>query len=265
MSLIGNDSAGLVHRHHHGRHRRLLDRPRRRRSSAPTGSPRPRPRPPGTGVARVDVVGDLVGGTTILDVTDPSGDDHGPGTFQYPTSSAFHDGAFDITRFQVLQQGDTVYLRTTLRDLSDTFGLPGRRPAPRRLRPPAGRRVVQHGPTVREPQLLPGRRLGLEPAAGGAGLRRTGLEGRRRWHRGHPHSGGRVPGDPDDHDRPAGRRSSARPAPAGPSRSPCTVRTGSPPTRPAASSRRRRTSSSACAPPVGRRRSARSPRAPRPR
>ena len=78
----------------------------------------------GTGVARVDVVGDLAGGTTILDVTDPSLDDHGPGTFQYPTSSNFHDGAFDITRFQVLQQGDTVYLRTTLRDLSDTFGLP---------------------------------------------------------------------------------------------------------------------------------------------
>ena len=70
------------------------------------------------------MVGDLAGGTTILDVTDPSLDDHGPGTFQYPTSSNFHDGAFDITRFQVLQQGDTVYLRTTLRDLSDTFGLP---------------------------------------------------------------------------------------------------------------------------------------------
>jgi len=78
----------------------------------------------GTGVARVDVVGDLTGGTTILDVTDPSGDDHGPGTFQYPTSADFHDGAFDITRFQVLQQGDTVFLRTTLRDLTATFGSP---------------------------------------------------------------------------------------------------------------------------------------------
>ena len=78
----------------------------------------------GTGVARVDVVGDLVGGTTILDVTDPAGDDHGPGTFQYPTSGDFHDGAFDITRFQVLQQGDTVFLRTTLRDLSPTFSSP---------------------------------------------------------------------------------------------------------------------------------------------
>src|SRR4051794_5737961 len=78
----------------------------------------------GTGVARVDVVGDLVGGTTILDVTDPSGDDHGPGAFQYPTSDNFHDGAFDITRFQVLQQGETVFLRTSLRDLTPTFGSP---------------------------------------------------------------------------------------------------------------------------------------------
>jgi glucoamylase len=78
----------------------------------------------GTGVARVDVVGDLTGGTTILDVTDPAGDDHGPGTFQYPTSGDFHDGAFDITRFQVLQQGGTVFLRTTLRDLSPTFSSP---------------------------------------------------------------------------------------------------------------------------------------------
>ena len=77
-----------------------------------------------TGVARVSVIGDLVGGTTILDVTDPDGDDNGPGTYQYPTSSSFAPGSFDITRFQVLQQGDTVYLRTTLRNLVETFGSP---------------------------------------------------------------------------------------------------------------------------------------------
>jgi len=77
-----------------------------------------------TGVARVSVIGDLVGGTTILDVPDPAGDDNGPGTYQYPTSSNFAPGSFDLTRFQVLQQGDTVYLRTTLRNLVDTFGSP---------------------------------------------------------------------------------------------------------------------------------------------
>ncbi len=77
-----------------------------------------------TGVARVEVLGDLVGGTTILDVTDPSNDDVGPGTYRYPTAADFQPGAFDITRFQVLQLGETVYLRTTLRDLVATFGSP---------------------------------------------------------------------------------------------------------------------------------------------
>jgi glucoamylase len=77
-----------------------------------------------TGVARVSVLGDLVGGTTLLDVTDPDNDDNGPGTYQYPTSADFKPGSFDITRFQVLQLGDTVYLRTTLRNLVETFGSP---------------------------------------------------------------------------------------------------------------------------------------------
>ena len=77
-----------------------------------------------TGVARVNVVGDLVGGTTLLDVADPTGDDNGPGTYQYPTSGDFKPGSFDITRFQVLQQGDSVFLRTTLQNLVDTFGNP---------------------------------------------------------------------------------------------------------------------------------------------
>ncbi|MBE7163624.1 MAG: hypothetical protein INR72_20485 [Williamsia herbipolensis] len=76
----------------------------------------------GTGYAQVGVTGELVGGTSVLDVTDPSGDDHGPGTFTYPTAADFHDGAFDITRFQVLTKNGTVYLRTTLRDLTPTFG-----------------------------------------------------------------------------------------------------------------------------------------------
>jgi glucoamylase len=76
----------------------------------------------GTGTAQVTVVGDLAGGTSVLDVSDPSGDDNGPGTYQYPTASDFKSGSFDITRFQVLTKGDTVYLRTTLRTLKPTFG-----------------------------------------------------------------------------------------------------------------------------------------------
>jgi glucoamylase len=76
----------------------------------------------GTGYAQVTVVGDIAGGTTVLDVTDPAGDDNGPGTFQYPTAQDFSPGSFDITRFQVITAGPEVYLRTTLRTMTPTFG-----------------------------------------------------------------------------------------------------------------------------------------------
>ncbi len=76
----------------------------------------------GTGVARTSVVGDLVGGVTVLDTSDPTGDDNGPGTYAYPNSSAFSAGSFDITRFQVLTKDGVVYLRTTLNKLTPTFG-----------------------------------------------------------------------------------------------------------------------------------------------
>jgi glucan 1,4-alpha-glucosidase len=75
-----------------------------------------------TGYTQLSVVGDIVGGATVLDVTDPAGDDNGPGTYQYPTSPDFVAGSFDITRFQVITLGSTVYLRTTLRTLVPTFG-----------------------------------------------------------------------------------------------------------------------------------------------
>ncbi len=75
-----------------------------------------------TGYAQTTVTGDLVGGTTTMDVTDPTGDDNGPGTYQYPTAADFAPGSFDITRFQVIQLGGTIYLRTTLRNLVPTFG-----------------------------------------------------------------------------------------------------------------------------------------------
>jgi glucoamylase len=78
----------------------------------------------GTAYARVEVVSTAVPGTLVLDAVDPSGDDHGPGTFAYPTAADFHDGAFDLERFQVIDAGDVVYLRAQLRDLTPTFGSP---------------------------------------------------------------------------------------------------------------------------------------------
>jgi carbohydrate-binding DOMON domain-containing protein len=78
----------------------------------------------GTAYDQRKVASELITGTTVFDTTDPAGDDHGPGTFQYPLSGDFHDGAFDLLRFQVIDGGDTIYLRTTLRDLTPTFGDP---------------------------------------------------------------------------------------------------------------------------------------------
>jgi glucan 1,4-alpha-glucosidase len=75
-----------------------------------------------TGYAQITVTNEG-GGSTVLDVTDPSGDDNGPGTYQYPTDASFHAGAFDLTRFQVLSDGTFAYLRTTLRNLDPTFGV----------------------------------------------------------------------------------------------------------------------------------------------
>jgi glucoamylase len=75
-----------------------------------------------TGYARRTVISEGLPGPVLLDVTDPAGDDHGPGTYTYPTAADFRPGAYDIERFQVIDAGDTVYLRTQLRDLSATFG-----------------------------------------------------------------------------------------------------------------------------------------------
>ena len=69
-----------------------------------------------TGQAQRTVIGELTGGTTALDVPDPSGDDHGPGTYAYPTAADFHAGAFDLERFQVISDASTVYLQARLRD-----------------------------------------------------------------------------------------------------------------------------------------------------
>lgn len=75
-----------------------------------------------TGFAQRTVVSDSIEGTTVLDVDDPDSDDDGPGTFTYPTAGDFTPGAYDLQRFRVIDAGDTIFLRATLRDLSPTFG-----------------------------------------------------------------------------------------------------------------------------------------------
>src|SRR6266852_3290183 len=72
------------------------------------------------------IVFDFTPGTLVFEVTDPIGDDNGPGNYAYPTSSNFHAGAFDIQDFRVIisPDGSTVTFKLQTRDLSPTFGSP---------------------------------------------------------------------------------------------------------------------------------------------
>jgi carbohydrate-binding DOMON domain-containing protein len=44
-------------------------------------------------------------------MTDPSGDDDGPGTYKYPTDAVYKRGSFDITEFQVVPGASTTEFR----------------------------------------------------------------------------------------------------------------------------------------------------------
>ena len=72
------------------------------------------------------VVYDFTPGTLLLDVSDPSFDDNGPGNYAYPTASDFHAGAFDLQDFRVIESPDgaTTTFKAQIRDLSPTFGSP---------------------------------------------------------------------------------------------------------------------------------------------
>jgi glucoamylase len=75
-----------------------------------------------TGYSQLTVINVALPGTTVLNVPDPTGDDNGPGTYAYPTNSAFVAGAFDLTHFQVSEDGTNVYIQTTIANLVNTFG-----------------------------------------------------------------------------------------------------------------------------------------------
>jgi glucoamylase len=68
------------------------------------------------------IVFDFVPGSLVVDMSDPLGDDNGPGNYAYPTSSNFHAGAFDIRDFQVWDSGSDVTFRLQTQDLTPTFG-----------------------------------------------------------------------------------------------------------------------------------------------
>ena len=168
-----------------------------------------------TGYAQVTVSNEG-GGTTVLDVSDPAGDDNGPGTYQYPTDSAFQPGAFDLTRFQVLSDGTTAYLRTTIANLSPTFGqVDGAQLLDVYVHVP-GAATTSTAAAVPVAQLLDRAR----PGRGASGWR-CRVSCRRC---------GRTPPGTRWGPRRCSRRS-----PTGPSRSPCLSRCSAPPARAGAS------------------------------
>jgi glucoamylase len=75
-----------------------------------------------TGYAQTSVSSSLVLGTTVFSTTDPTGDDNGPGTYAYPTSSNFTAGSFDLTGMQINQTDTDVFIEIKFRTLVPTFG-----------------------------------------------------------------------------------------------------------------------------------------------
>ncbi|MDV3104640.1 glucodextranase DOMON-like domain-containing protein, partial [Thermococcus waiotapuensis] len=58
-----------------------------------------------------------VTGKVLVDMVDPEGDDHGPGTYTYPTNPVFQPGVFDLLRFRLLEQTDSYVMEFYFKDL----------------------------------------------------------------------------------------------------------------------------------------------------
>ena len=61
----------------------------------------------------------IAGATPQIIVTDPTGDDKGPGYYGYPSNSVFKPGVFDLTKFEVLTNGTDVIFKVYVKDLGD--------------------------------------------------------------------------------------------------------------------------------------------------
>ncbi|MGE5587080.1 MAG: glucodextranase DOMON-like domain-containing protein [Clostridia bacterium] len=60
----------------------------------------------------------------VLDMDDPVGDDHGPGTYGYPTHKAFVPGLFDLTHFKVSHDPEYVYFDATFKEITNPWNAP---------------------------------------------------------------------------------------------------------------------------------------------
>jgi carbohydrate-binding DOMON domain-containing protein len=95
--------------------------------------------------------------TPVLEIADPEGDDHGPGSYTYPKDAVFQPGCFDITTFSVGYDENNVVFRIVLHGPLDNA-----------WNSPNGVSVQtvdiyidQDGPASGERMLLPGRNAAL--------------------------------------------------------------------------------------------------------
>jgi len=59
-----------------------------------------------------------------VEFLDPVGDDHGPGTYTYPTDAAYGPGSFDLTKFEVEERGSNLDFSVSVNGkLSDPWGM----------------------------------------------------------------------------------------------------------------------------------------------
>jgi hypothetical protein len=100
----------------------------------------------------------LAYGTKVGQVTDPAGDDNGPGSYTYPTDSAFNPGSLDLTGLEVYRDGDTVrFLASTAGPINNPWG--GNGMSTQRLNI-----YVRDGDSTTTTALLPGTNMSAEGA-----------------------------------------------------------------------------------------------------
>lgn len=79
-----------------------------------------------SGVATVERYTFDAFGSRLGSLSDPQGDDHGPGSYTYPTDGAFTPGSFDLTGMNVYTDGEKVRFVTTLAsDIANPWGAHG--------------------------------------------------------------------------------------------------------------------------------------------
>lgn len=67
-----------------------------------------------SGGATETATGGVTAFNGTVDLKDPSKDDFGPGTYVYPTDAVYKPGSFDITRLEVVPEGEDIEFRVTV-------------------------------------------------------------------------------------------------------------------------------------------------------